>query len=349
MTILITILALGFVIFIHELGHFLAAKRAKVGVSEFAVGMGPKIVSFNMGETLMSLRALPVGGFVRVKGLEDTENCAVEEDYREKSALSKASILAAGSFFNILLGIVIFTLIGLTHGKALITNEVDIVHADYPAQAIGIQPGDQITAINNTPVIDVQKDLMSVIKDSNGDAFLLSFLQNDIEQTVTVSAQLKDGAYVIGVGFKVTSEPMGVFESVGFGFKRTVVVIGQTFLGLKMLFTGEATLKDMAGPVGIVQLASAQFKTGLVAFFGLIAFISINLAIINLFPIPVLDGGHLLLLFIEVLRGKPLDKKTELIINNAAAACLIGLMVFIVFNDVINWTDRMNIIKDINK
>ena len=350
MTILITIIALGFVIFIHELGHFIAAKKAKVGVSEFAVGMGPKIFSFDYQETMVSLRALPIGGFVRVKGLEDTENCSIEEDYRQKSAISKASILAAGSFMNFVLGLVIFTMIGFFSGDKEITNTIETIVDNYPAQEVGLKSGDKIIAINNKKLRDVQSDLMSFISQSNGEPFYLTVLQDNQEKVVTISAQLNEReAYVIGVGFKVDSVPLNIIESFVFGFQKTGLVIGQTIVGLKMLISGEATINDMAGPVGIIQLASAQFKTGLFAFLGLIAFISINLGVINLFPIPVLDGGHLLLLLIEVLRGKPLDKKAELVINNTAAAFLIGLMIFIVFNDLINWNERMSIIKDINK
>ena len=172
----------------------------------------------------------------------------------------------------------------------------------------------------------------------------------EFEKTVTISAKLSEqNNYVIGVGFKMESVPLGFFEAIRFGVDRTSIMISQTFMGLKMLITGEATFKDMAGPVGIIQLASAQFQSGIVAFLGLIAFISINLAIINLFPIPVLDGGHLLLLLIEVVRGRPLNKKAEIFINNTAAACLIALMVFIVFNDLLNWNERMNLIKELNK
>ena len=144
MTILITIIALGFVIFIHELGHFIAAKKAKVGVSEFAVGMGPKIFSFDYQETMVSLRALPIGGFVRVKGLEDTENCSIEEDYRQKSAISKASILAAGSFMNFVLGLVIFTMIGFFSGDKVVTSTIETVIDNYPAQEVGLKSGDKI-------------------------------------------------------------------------------------------------------------------------------------------------------------------------------------------------------------
>ena len=171
MSFVITLLALGFVIFIHELGHLLAAKRAKVGVSEFAVGMGPKVFSFNFGETLYSLRLLPFGGFVRVKGLDETEQCSIEEDYREKSALNKASILAAGSFMNLLLGLIIFTIVGVLVGNVSLSSSIESVLPDSPAQIAGLMPGDEIVKINNNQIDDVNQDLIQFIKDSEGALF----------------------------------------------------------------------------------------------------------------------------------------------------------------------------------
>ena len=350
MSFLLTILALGFVIFIHELGHLLAAKKAKVGVSEFAVGMGPKLVSFNFGDTMYSLRALPFGGFIKAKGLDDLEDCPVEEDFREKSILSRASILAAGSAMNILLGFIIFFMIAFIYGEQRLSAKVETVLADYPAQQQGVLVGDEITHINNSRVIDVQTDLIQVIQSSNGDDILLGLVRNNEALSVTVSPQVSEkGTYVIGVSFQAVSIKMGLFQSIASGWNRTVFTIGQSFDGLKMLVSGGANVKDLAGPVGIIQIASSQIQKSLVAFFGLIAFISISLGIINLFPFPVLDGGHLLFLFIEGLRGKPLNKNAEAIINNTAAAVLIGLMIFIVFNDVVSWNERVDLIREMNK
>ena len=350
MSFIFTLLALGFVIFIHELGHLLAAKKAKVGVSEFAIGMGPKVVSFYYGETMYSLRALPFGGFIKAKGLDDLEQCSLEEDFREKSAMARASILAAGSAMNIILGFVIFVMIALVVGEQKLTSTVHQVLDGYPAQNKGIMVGDNITHINQQLIVNIQTDLIQVIKNSKGDQIQLEFLRNGEEKVVTISAMVSEqGVHVIGVSFKPVHIEASVLAAVSSGGNRTITTISQSFLGLKMLVTGQANVTDLAGPVGIVQIASSQIQKSMVAFFGLMAFISISLGVINLFPFPILDGGHLLFLLIEVIRGRPINKNAEIIINNTAAALLIGLMVFIVFNDVISWNDRVNIIREMNK
>ena len=159
MSFILTILALGFVIFIHELGHLLAAKRAKVGVSEFSVGMGPKLLSTTIGETLYSIRALPFGGFIKAKGLDDLDNCSIDEDFREKSVWSRASILVAGSVMNVFLGFIIFVIISWMVGEQTLTSEVRSVLPDHPAEQSGLMVGDVITHINNALVEDVQRDL----------------------------------------------------------------------------------------------------------------------------------------------------------------------------------------------
>jgi len=350
MSFVITLLALGFVIFIHELGHLLAAKRAKVGVSEFAVGMGPKVFSFNFGETLYSLRLLPFGGFVRVKGLDETEQCAIEEDYREKSALNKASILAAGSFMNLLLGLIIFTIVGVLVGNVSLSSSIESVLPDSPAQIAGLMPGDEIVKVNNNNIVDVNKDLIQFIKDSEGEPFQLSYLREGVESVVTISAmEVAENRYQVGVSFATSKTDITFFEGLGYGFSKTYETIKQSFLGIRMLVTGEASVNELAGPIGIIQIASSQIQHSVVAFINLMAFISISLGVINLFPFPVLDGGHLLFLLIETLRGKPLSKKAEAFINNAATFVLIGLMITIIFNDVINWNDRINLIKEMNR
>ena len=350
MSFVITLLALGFVIFIHELGHLLAAKRARVGVSEFAVGMGPKVFSFNFGETLYSLRLLPFGGFVRVKGLDETEQCAIEEDYREKSALNKASILAAGSFMNLLLGLIIFTIVGILVGNVSLSSSIESVLSDSPAQIAGLMPGDEIVKINNNQIVDINQDLIQFIKDSEGVPFQLAYLREGIEAVVTISAmEVAENRYQVGVSFATSKIDITFFEGIGYGFTKTYETIKQSFLGIRMLVTGEASVNELAGPIGIIQIASSQIQHSFVAFINLMAFISISLGVINLFPFPVLDGGHLLFLLIETLRGKPLSKKAEAFINNAATFLLIGLMITIIFNDVINWNDRINLIKEMNR
>ncbi len=138
---------------------------------------------------------------------------------------------------------------------------------------------------------------------------------------------------------------MNFFSSISFGISKTANTIAQTFHSLKLLITGQANIKELAGPVGIVQLASSQYNQNLTSFFALIAFISISLGVINMFPFPVLDGGHFLFLIIEAIQGKPVNTTVERVLSLAATVCLVGLMIFVVFNDVIQWGDRVEIIQ----
>ena len=192
MPFLITLLSLGFVIFIHELGHLLAAKRARVGVSEFAVGMGPKVWSFNYGETMYSLRALPFGGFIKAKGLDDLEECSIEEDYRQKSILSRASILAAGSVMNLILGFFIFFMSALIVGNLTLSTQIDQVLPSLPAENVGLMPGDDLIKINGNSITDVEKDVIQFIKGSNEAPFQLTVLRDQVAQTVTLSAVVSE-------------------------------------------------------------------------------------------------------------------------------------------------------------
>ncbi len=350
MSILVTIICIGFVIFVHELGHLLAAKRAKVGVSEFAIGMGPKIVSYKAAETLYSLRAFPIGGFIRAKGLDDVEDCPIEEDYREKSILARASIIVAGSVMNLLLGLVMFFLIAMIVGQPNVTNKIEQVLDDYPAQLIGLKEGDEIIKVNDEIVGNITSDFINKVQSSNGEELNITYIRDGIESTATMSAILSESnQYVIGVSFQVVNVQLSIIDSISYGINKTLITMGQTFIGLKMLVSGQANVKDLAGPVGIIQIASSQLSSSITSFFGLMAFISISLGVINLFPFPVLDGGHLLFLLIEAVRGKPLNKSAEIIINNAATVLLVSLMIFIIFNDVLNWSERVEIIKELNK
>ncbi|MGA0241530.1 MAG: RIP metalloprotease RseP [Candidatus Marinamargulisbacteria bacterium] len=349
LSIIITLLALGFVIFIHELGHLLAAKRANVGVSEFAIGMGPKLVSFDYGDTMYSLRLFPFGGFIKAQGMDGEASGPIELDYRQKSAWSKARILAAGSVMNILLGWVLFTIIAGVNGTSSISPRIDAVQSGLPADIAGLQSGDTVTAVNGQPIQNLQQDLISFVKNSNGDVFQLTFIRDSASKTVTLSAVESDGRFQVGVAFTTLTTPMAWPKAIVFGLTKTWATIGQSFSGIKMLLAGNASVNELAGPVGIVQIASSQIQKSAMSFLNLMAFISISLGMINLLPFPVLDGGHLLFLLIETLRGKPLEKKIEGIVTNVAAGLLIGLMVFIVFNDIIRWDDRVTIIKEMQK
>ena len=264
--------------------------------------------------------------------------------------MDRATILAAGFIYEYCFRASNFHYNVTFLGEQRLTPKVHQVFEGHPAQLQGMMVGDIITHINNKKVGNVEDDIIQVIRASKGAVIELSILRNGEEKTFQLSAEKSErNDYIIGVSFKPEHVKMGLFESIGAGFKRTGATIGQSFKGIKMLIMGQASVKDLAGPVGIVQIASSQIQKSMVSFFGLMAFISISLGVINLFPFPILDGGHLLFLAIEGVRGRPLNKKTELYINNTATILLISLMAFIVFNDVISWDERVTIIQEMNK
>lgn len=350
MEILITIFCIGIVIFIHELGHLIAAKKAKVGVSEFAVGMGPKLVSFNWDGTMYSLRIFPIGGFIKVKGMDDDDACAIEEDYREKPLLHRMAIIVAGSYMNIVLGFLLFYLIGLMIGRPELTASIQQVLDNYPAQSVGLSVGDKITSLNGIPVKDVTRDFILPIQSSNGQTITVGYMRDGAVFTKSITPVLSTtDQYMIGISFKVDTRSLSLLTAMPYAADRTLSTITGSLSGLKLLILGQVSIKDLAGPVGLVQIASSQLSQSIVAFVGLIAFISISLGVINMLPIPALDGGHFLLLLIEGIRKKPLDKRVEALIHNTAMIVLLLFMSVIIFNDVINWNDRIELLNGATK
>lgn len=325
------------------------AKRAGIGVLEFAIGMGPRLLSRKKGETIYSLRAFPFGGFVKLAGMDERDEAGSpsevppEKNFYNKSVGARFLTISAGSVMNLLLGFVIFMLIYSLIGVVQPTPVVRSVVDGSPAAVAGLTPGDRIVTLNDRPVRDLQQDFLNVIAQSDGTPLSFTVRRNGtvFEKEITpVSADFSEGRYVIGVMFSVERERVNPFKAAVLGLETTGRYVTLVFKSLGMLFGGEATVKDMAGPIGIIQFASFGLDQGLILFFEIIGMISVSLGVINLFPFPVLDGGHLMFLLVELFSGKPVSRRWEIMINNLGAALLIALMVFIVFNDIRNWKER---------
>lgn len=354
MSIFLTLMAVSFVVFIHELGHMLLALRAGVGVYEFAVGMGPKIVSTTYKGILFSFRLLPIGGFVKLAGMdEDAHEAKVDpkDDFNNKSIWARMSVIVAGPLFNILLGFVAFFFMFWIVGTPVAISEFSQVFPDTPAARAGIQPGDAVVLVNGEPVDDVYEDFVSVVNRSIGSSvhLVLQRMGESIEFDIIPepSSQNKDMG-VIGVRLADRNEREGVLTSAIDALKSTFNSAKGVFLSLKWLITGKARFADVAGPVGLIQFASFSLERGAYQFFSLMAMISISLGVINLFPFPVLDGGHLLLLLIEWIRGKRLNERVEAIITNVATVVLISLMALILVNDVLHLEYRSELLNKIS-
>ena len=345
MGFLITIVALSIVIFLHELGHMLSAKKFGISVYEFSIGMGPKIVSKLFGGTLYALRLLPFGGFVKVAGLNDEDDAPAPDavSFYTRPLWQRCVVIAAGSIMNLISGFLIFLFIFLVWGTRSLTPVIDSVVANSPAAQAGLQSGDKALKLNNLEIKDVMNDLIKPISLHRGQESMDLLIEREGQEkhlTVIPRYDEKKKISMIGMILKSQRQHETLISAPGLALNATWIYTKMVFTSLKMLFTGAASLKDLSGPVGIVQFASFELQKGLDSFFHVIAMISISLGIINLMPIPVLDGGHLLFLFIEGIRGKAMGKKVETIISNVCAALLIALMVFVVVNDVFHWKSR---------
>jgi len=345
MSFIVTILALSIVIFIHELGHLLAAKWAKIGVYEFAIGMGPKIVGKKWGETEYTLRLFPIGGFVKLAGMDEApENSPFrpDQDLYAKRPFPRFVTISAGSVFNIILGFVIFVVVYTGFGVHLPSTIVDSVVDNTPAAHSGLKAGDQILTLNGIPMSDNGSRFIETLQTVPPGQVNVGIRRDNQDITISVTPVKANNRWVIGIMFKQSESPthFGPLTAIKWGLKTTLSSVEMVFYSLKMMVTGAVKPKEMAGVVGIVQMAAYGYDQGLDSFLKFIAMISISLGVFNLFPLPALDGGHLAFLGIEFVRGKPLNRKWETIITNTGFALLMALMVFILLNDVIHWTDR---------
>lgn len=347
MSILLTVIGLSIVVFLHELGHMLAAKKAGVGVSEFSVGMGPKLLKYKYGETLYSFRLLPLGGFVRLVGLDDDENKNAPNAYPNKTVMQRFWTIFWGPLANVILGFVIFLGIFSFQGVPVTdTMVVAGVTPGFPTESVGLMKDDLIKKVNDVELNSVQQ-LTAFLNENEGRPVTITFERNNSLQIVDVTPRLHQGNYVVGLVFKARFDRGSMFQVIGHSLKMTQVYVMSVFEGIGMLISGQASFSDMTGPIGIIQFASFNLDKGIMYFFNVMAMISISLGVINLFPFPVLDGGHIVMLMIEAVRGKALSQKWFVLVNNIGTAMLITLMVFIIVNDIRFWQDRVTLFKTI--
>ncbi len=345
--ILITLLGLGLVIFVHELGHLWAAKRAGIGVLEFSIGMGPKVLSRKFGETLYALRVFPLGGFVKLAGMDPDEDGAmpVSAHFQSRPMAGRMLTIVAGSLMNLSFGFLLFVCMFSFSGKAMVSPVIEGILPESPAAISGLQTGDTIMTLNGNPIQDINKDFIQVLQQSEG-SVRLQILREEQTFELPITPASVDGRAQIGVRFAIATEnkPVGFREALDLGAQTTWNHITMVFKTVSMLFSGKVSVKDMAGPVGIIQFATAGLSHGFSQFVGIVAMISISLGVFNLFPFPVLDGGHLVLLMIEAVRGKPLSDTINNRIQQFGTVILIALMIFILFNDVSQWQSRWQLL-----
>jgi regulator of sigma E protease len=342
------IIVIGILVFIHEFGHFIAARLCGVGVEVFSLGFGPKILKKRVGRTLYCLSAIPLGGYVKMVGEEpgttiDPEN--IQASFTHKSLLQKSIVVAAGPVFNFLLAIFIFYVLYQFSGIYLAKPVVGKVMEDTPALAAGIKPGDVIKEINRNK-IESFEHIARIVSASKGEQLEIIVERGTRLKGIVLSPVLRPSKnlfkeeiekYVIGIvgtgeSFHKSLNPFAAFRH---SVTDTYGLVKLTILSVWKMITGRVSADNLGGPLMIAQMAGEQAKAGMMSFAWFIALLSVNLGIINLFPIPVLDGGHLLFFGIEAVTGKAVGDKLREKLVQFGAAMLVALMVFVFYNDIV--------------
>lgn len=332
MFILYAIIIFALLIFIHELGHFLTAKLSKVKVNEFSLGMGPAFFKKQGKETLYSLRAIPIGGYCQLEG--EDEKSDDPNAFSGKPAYIKAIILFAGSFMNFLLAILLVSLMIFSIGE--VSNKIGSVETGSPAKLAGLKKNDQIIKVNNKNLNEITK-LRNLINSSKNKALKINVLRDGKNKDLyVVPKKNKDGTYMIGITWGMSHSFGYFFKSFYLGTKSIFYMCGKMYEALFKLITGKESVKNLTGPVGIVNVIAKSSNQGFIFLVNIAALISLNLAIVNLLPFPALDGGRLLLLVLRKFFKKNITDKIESKIHFVGIIVLFSLMILITFKDIVS-------------
>ena len=368
------ILALGPLIFVHELGHFLLAKFFGVRVEKFSLGFGPKLYGKKIGDTEYLLSAFPLGGYVKMFGeggyieggevhtadgvdnlpadelpMETLRELTAEEktcSFAHKPVLARIGIVIAGPVFNLLFAWLIFIILCMV-GVPTVTTKIGEALKDKPAAKAGIQKGDVITAINAMPVSRWDQ-IAEGVSASAGKPLVLSVKRNTQSLTFTITPEPRVSknlfgenvnGYAVGVASagEMTTEYFGPLEALVKGTEQTWKVIELTFMSLVKMAQRVVPMDSVGGPIMIADMAGKMAESGGASFLAFIALISINLGVLNLLPVPVLDGGHLVFFFAELIFRRPVPQKVREYAQQIGMVMLLGLMVLAFYNDIIRY------------
>ena len=345
-TIIATIIVLGVLIFVHELGHFLMAKKLKVGVITFSLGFGPKLLGKKIGETQYQISLVPLGGYVKMVGEEPGEKIPPEllaKSFSTQPVSKRMGIVFAGPFFNFLFAVVAFA-IAFMVGMPALLPEVGEVKPDYPAFKAGILKGDRILEANGSPV-KRWEDLAQIIHESSDRPLLLKVERDKKIFPLSVTPQVSTQKNIFGDEIQVGLigiSPSGSFFTERFDpFTATYKALIQswritelTVISIIKIIEGKISAKTIGGPLLIAQLAGQQAKAGTLSLIIFMAVISINLVILNVLPIPILDGWHLLIFLIEGIIGKPVSLKLRERAQQVGIFLIILIMLLVFYNDL---------------
>ena len=341
MNIIIAILILGFLIFFHELGHYSVAKFCGIKVNEFSIGFGPKLFGFTKGETLYAIRAIPMGGFVKMEG-EDKESDD-ERAFSNKPTWQKFLVVVAGAFMNLLLGFILMLILVLNTSK--ITDMIIEKFADGAvSSSYGLKEGDKILKIDkyslktisdlNYILIEVSDRGVNVIVERNNEKITLENVH------FSVIEDKESGIKIANIDFKFGQKDITFLNALRYSFDSVISDIKSVWITLAGLIKGKYSLKVMSGPIQITETMATMSSQGFIPLMRFVILITVNWGVINLFPLPALDGGRILFLLIEMIRRKPLKQEWEGYIHLIGFALLILLSIYVIYNDILRIIQR---------
>ncbi|MFH1701120.1 MAG: RIP metalloprotease RseP [Candidatus Zixiibacteriota bacterium] len=345
-TILSTVFVLGVLIFFHELGHFIAAKRAGIKVEKFSLGFPPAIIKKKVGETEYSIGLIPMGGFVKMAGeLPGEESTGAPHEFMSKSVGARTLVVAAGPIMNFVLAFFILWGIFFINGEEIIDTDqavIGIVSEGSPAEGAGIKPGDKIIHINESPVTTFES-MARIISSHVEEQISVNWMRNGVEMSAELTTYSEEvyndkGEKIpigmMGVGQQTSFVNLGFFKAAGRGFSKTIEFTVLVYKFIYNLVTAQISPKMMGGPVFIAQMAGETAKMGFATLLAFMSLLSVNLAVLNILPIPVLDGGHLIFLLIEKIKGKPLTINQRAIAQQIGLVFLLVVIIMVTYNDI---------------
>ena len=341
MKIILALLIFSLIVLFHEFGHFLLAKRGGIAVTEFSLGMGPRILSKQIGETRYSWKLLPFGGSCMMVGEDGDSND--ENAFGKKSVWTRISVVAAGPIFNFILAF--FLALFIIGSIGYDAPDVVAVADGYPAAEAGIQPGDRILQMNHTK-IHVYREVSLYVQTHQGETVTVTYERDGERHVVTLEPKLSEsGTYLLGFRGSGVRTKGNIFQTVWYSAYEVKYWISTTLQSLGMMFRGRVSADDISGPVGIVNTIGDTYEAskqdgGFYVWLNMLnisILLSANLGVMNLLPIPALDGGRLVFLFLEVIRrGKRIDPEKEGMVHFVGLMLLMALMLVVMFNDFRN-------------
>jgi regulator of sigma E protease len=344
---------LTIIVFFHELGHFLVARWCGIRVLVFSMGFGPEVAGFNDRHgTRWKISLVPLGGYVKFFGDDNEASvpdpavlAAMSEEERRQSFFGqsvgrRAAVVIAGPLTNFILAVIVFAGVFLAFGKPTVVPRISAVQPDSAAAAAGFKPGDLVTAIDGRD-IDNFVDMQRIVGFSGGHTLKIVVDRGGIPVTLTATPEIRGGKGVLGVTRSnepgdVKVETVGALDAVRLGVDKTWFIVTTTLSYIGDVFVGRQSADQIGGPIGIARISGQVAELGWGALFDFIGVISVSIGLLNLFPVPLLDGGHLLFYFIEAIRGRPLSERAQEVGFRIGLAIVVMLMIFATMNDILH-------------